>query len=108
MCRICLLASPDPHCRNMAKLEVRNLGLNGVNVDKDPLELADGELSSGQNAIQDIMAGKSAIRKRPGLLAFNTSAAAGLVLGGTEMPLIDLSVNGNVTIYIARGPLTGV
>jgi hypothetical protein len=92
----------------MAELKVTNFGLNGVNVDKNPLELADGELTQAQNAISDPASGRSTLRKRPGLIAFNTSVTAGMVLGGIDVPLVNLSTSrgGTVAVYIGRGPLT--
>jgi hypothetical protein len=88
------------------KLTVETFGLLGVNVDRNPLELNDGELIQAQNAISDPAAGKSSIRKRPGLLAFTTSLTAGTVLGGIDMPLLDVSSGGTVGIYLGRGPTT--
>jgi hypothetical protein len=88
------------------KLVVATFGLLGVNVDKNPLELNDGELIQAQNASSDPAAGQSSIRKRPGLIAFNTSTTAGTVLGGSDVPLQDQSHVGNVAIYIGRGPTT--
>ncbi len=88
------------------KLRVESLGLNGVNVDKNPLELADNELMQARNYISDPAAGQSSIRKRPGLIAFNTSSFAGTVLGGTDLPLADQSVvqGAGLAIYIGRAP----
>lgn len=89
----------------MPKLIVKDLGTRGVNVDKNPLEMDDSELLSCQNAISDPAAGESSIRKRPGLIAFNVVDTAGTVLGGSDLPLQDLSASGTRYLYLGRGPL---
>lgn len=89
----------------MAKISVDTLGLHGVNVDKNPLELDDNEVVRAQNAISDPAAGRASLRKRPGLLAINTRAVTGgTVLGGIDLPLQDLSASGIHWIYLGRGP----
>jgi hypothetical protein len=88
----------------MAIITVVSMGQFGVNVDKDPLELDNNELTQAQNAITIAESGRSAIRKRQGLVAFNTSLAAGAVLGGIGVPLQDLSASGTHYIYVGRGP----
>jgi hypothetical protein len=88
----------------MPKITVEAMGQLGVCVDKDPLELDDNELLQGQNAITVTESGRSALRKRPGLVAFNTTAAAGSVLGGVLVPLQDLSAQGVHYVYVGRGP----
>ena len=90
----------------MADLNVLSLGMAGVNVDKDPLELDDNELVQAQNAINDPSAGRSALRKRPGLTAFTVSTTTGTVLGGISLPIVDSSTLGLRTMFIGRGPLT--
>ncbi len=87
----------------MAKLIVEGMGLAGTNVDKNPLELGDDELMQSKNAISDPAAGKSSLRKRPGLVNFTDIATAGVVLGGTSVPVLD-ERNGTHFIYIGRGP----
>ena len=90
-----------------APLIVESLGLNGVNVDKDPLELGDNELMQAVNYISDPQSGQSAIRKRPGLIAFNTSIFAGTILGGCDLAFSDqsaISGNAGLLIYLGRGP----
>lgn len=86
----------------MPGLIIKQLGLRGVVVDKDPLEMEENELLKAQNAIKDTTAGNAAIRKRPGLLIFNTTTAAGPVLGGVGVPLLNLSVTGLRVMYIGR------
>lgn len=88
----------------MPKLVVETLGLKGVNVDRNPFELTDGELVSAQNATSVPTSGAASLRKRPGLLAFTTSLLEGAVLGGIGVPLLDLSSGGTLRIYIGRGP----
>jgi hypothetical protein len=79
-------------------IKVTELGLNGVNVDKNPLELDDNEVRQAQNAIPS----SKSIRKRPGLGQFNVDDTAGSVLGGTTVPLID-RFSGFTTLYLGRG-----
>jgi hypothetical protein len=87
-------------------LKVNKLGINGVNVDKDPLEIGINEVTLAQNAISIITSGREAIGKRPGIVAFTTTATAGDVLGGLDLPLVNLSTLGDVTIYLGRGPIS--
>ncbi len=89
----------------MANLVVNTLGLKGVNVDKSPAELDEGELVSAQNAISVVSTGRSSLRKRPGLVAFTLESTAGTVLGGSDLPLQDLSAFGTHFIYLGRGPI---
>lgn len=86
------------------RIVIDTLGLKGVNVDKNPLELDPAELTVGQNCISDPSSGRSSLRKRPGLGGFTTSAMSGAVLGGIGVPLLDLSHVGTIRIYIGRGP----
>lgn len=89
----------------MAKLSVTHMGQAGVNVDKNPLELDDNELTHAQNAVSDTLVGRSTLRKRPGLIAFNDVAiTAGTVLGGSDLPLRNDSASGTRSLYIGRGP----
>lgn len=85
----------------MASIKVTELGLNGVNVDKNPLELDDNEVRQAQNAISTVGTSRS-IRKRPGLGVFNVDESTGAVLGGTTVPLID-RFSGFTTLYLGRG-----
>jgi hypothetical protein len=84
----------------MAKLIVQGMGLAGVNVDRNPLELADNELTQSQNASTN---GNSSLRKRPGLLNFSTTVTAGTVLGGVSLPFQD-QLHGTHYLYVGRGP----
>lgn len=86
------------------KIDVRALGLLGVNVDKDPLELSDNELRRAQNAIHDQLGVNAGIRKRPGRHAFNSATLGGIVLGGIGVPITNLSVQSDPAIYVGRGP----
>lgn len=89
----------------MAELKVTHMGLAGVNVDKDPLELGDNELRQSQNAASDVSAGFSTLRKRAGLIAFNTAVITeGDVLGGSDLPLRNTSNTGLRNLFIGRGP----
>lgn len=88
----------------MAKLTVKDLGLHGVNTDKDPLELNDGECRQLQNAIHEPLGNNAGLSKRPGLIAFNLTTLAGAVLGGIAVPLLNQSESGATLIYIGRAP----
>jgi hypothetical protein len=80
------------------KTDVKALGLRGVNVGLNPLERDDSDLEHAQNAITE----SDALRKRPGLIAFTTSATAGTVLGGIDLPMPD-RVTGTRFLFIGRG-----
>lgn len=89
----------------MGSLSVTHMGEAGVNIDKGPLALDDNELVLGQNAFSDVEIGREALRKRPGLIAFNVAAiTAGSVLGGSDLPLRNTSNLGLRGLYIGRGP----
>jgi len=88
----------------MPPLNVRNMGLRGVNVDNNPLDLEDNQLTQSQNAVTDPASGASTLSKRQGLIGFNTSDVTGSVLGGSPVPGPNLSTGGSVTIYVGRGP----
>lgn len=83
-------------------LKVQNIGALGVNVDTDPISMEDAELRLAQNAIRDPLGADSGLRKRPGLLAFNTATAAGVVLGGIGVPIQDLTSHGLHITFIGR------
>lgn len=87
-------------------ISVKTLGRKGVNVDKDPFDLDDDELTNAQNTISDPAKGQSAVRKRPGFDDFNTTTLTYDVLGGAPLPGPNLSTGGVVTIYIGRGPIS--
>lgn len=76
------------------KLNVFGLGSLGVNVDKNPINLEDGELSKAQNAIHDPSGSMGGIRKRKGLTKVNSVAAAGAVKGAIGVP-ISIGTAGN-------------
>lgn len=70
------------------KLDVYSLGSLGVNTDKNPLELEDGELFKSQNAIHDPLGSLGGLRKRAGLVKLNSVAAAGAINGAIGVPLL--------------------
>lgn len=76
------------------KLNVFGLGSLGVNVDKNPINLEDGELVKGQNAIHDSSGSMGSVRKRKGLTKVNAIAAAGAVKGAIGVP-ISIGTAGN-------------
>lgn len=69
------------------KLNVYNLGANGVCVDRNPVELEDGDLTKAQNAIHDPQGSMGGLRKRRGLVKLNSVAAAGAVKGAIGVPI---------------------
>lgn len=84
-----------------SNLVISHMGLAGVNVDKNSLELSDNELTQAQNAV----AFNASLRKRPGLVAFNTATiTSGAVLGGMDLPLPDASASGSRSLFVGRGP----
>lgn len=84
------------------KINAFNLGSLGVNVDKSPIHLDDGEWTSTQNAIQDHTGYTGAIRKRPGLVKFNSVALAGSVSGGMGVPLGTNGIVDTARLYVAQ------
>jgi hypothetical protein len=74
------------------KLNVYNLGSLGVNVDKNPVQLEDGELTKAQNAIHDPTGSMGGVRKRPGLTKINSSAVSGSVFGVINVPIAPITV----------------
>lgn len=84
-------------------LSVTNLGERGVNVDLNPLQLADNQFRKAQNVISDPLGVELGLTNRPGLIHFNASAANGTILGGESVPLTNLNT-GNRFFYIGRGP----
>lgn len=70
------------------KLSVYGLGSLGVNVDSNPINLEDGELTKSQNAIHDPVGSGGGLRKRPGLVKINSIAAAGSIVGAVNVPLV--------------------
>jgi hypothetical protein len=89
----------------MPKIKVDTLGDYGVNVDKNPLALRDGEFTKAQNAIRNPIGTIGGIKNRPGLRAINTASSSAIILGGIGVPLQDQSANGTHFVYIGRGPV---
>lgn len=87
----------------MGVIKVFSLGAKGVNVDKNPIEMQDDELRLAQNAIRDPLGNDSGVRKRPGLKAQNSTVAAGIVMGGVGVPLLDESPFGTRYLFLGRG-----
>ena len=81
------------------------IGSKGVNVDKNPLQLDDSELRQAQNAISDPLGVELGLTNRPGVDKFNSAVAAGPILGGIGVPLLNLA-SGIKMFYIGRGPKT--
>lgn len=86
-----------------SKLNIYDVGGGGVNLVKNPLQLADNELTKGQNVefIPDAgTGGQGALTKRGGLAALNSAALAGSVLG---LVGLNLETTYTRTLYAARG-----
>lgn len=68
-------------------INVNDLGMGGVNVDSNPLDLADAELTNSQNAtLGRIKKRGSALIKRRGLERINQASLGAAILGGIEAP----------------------
>ena len=83
-------------------LDIWGLGTRGVNVDLSPLHLDNEHLRKAQNAISDPLGTEIALTNRPGLIEFNDSAAAGAILGGIGVPLLNTHT-GSRFFLIGRG-----
>lgn len=73
------------------KINLFQLGYGGVNNTKDPLHLADNELTQAQNAeiVEDVnVGGAGALAKRGGLQALNSSPLSGSVTGIFSFPIL--------------------
>lgn len=87
----------------MAKINLYGLGAGGVNLVKNPLQLADDELTQAQNAELNPDAnigGEGALSKRGGLAVLTGSALGGSVLGMVGVSLLTTYVR---TLYAALG-----
>ena len=89
----------------MPILLVDNLGAKGVNVDLDPLHVADNEFRACQNLIADPLGAELALRSRPGFTPFTAVPAAGAILGGIGVPLANKMTSTRFW-YLGRGPIT--
>lgn len=87
-------------------IDIQNLGVKGVNVDLNPLQKENNQFSKAQNIISDPLGVERGIKNRPGLVHFNGSAANGTILGGTSVPLVDMTAGGLHMFYIGRGPVS--
>lgn len=72
------------------KTDLYNLGEKGVNRVKSPVHLADGELTTAQNAQIIPYHGQRALAKRRGMTLLNvTTAAAGAIMNFFRVSLVD-------------------
>ena len=71
----------------MGIFKVYAFGIQGVNIDSDPISLQDQELRLAQNTISDVLGEDSGVRKRPGLNQFNTEDTGGIILGGISVSI---------------------
>lgn len=85
-------------------IRLLNLGKEGVNVDSSNLHMQEGEVRKAQNVVADANRQNFGLANREGLGRFNASAAAGTVLGGICVPLIDeLSGPGSAESHLYIG-----
>ena len=87
----------------MAKIQIRTLGLKGVNLDKDPLQLDVDELRYAQNAISEPLGALSGVKNRPGLGAFTPDDANASILGGIGVLAPNGAANGDGFLFLGRG-----
>lgn len=87
------------------KLDVYNLGENGVDVVKSPLHQADGDLIQAQNAMPDPAGLEGGIRKRGGMAKVNAIALTGSIGGAVHVPL---PAPGTRTYYLGQHQMGGV
>lgn len=79
------------------KLNIFGTSAGGVNVDKNPIELEDGELTKAQNCISAI-ASDGSIQKREGLVKYNSVTAAGAIMGAIGVPLQNTTPIGSLMV----------
>ena len=84
----------------MAPYKNYTLGKAGVNVDKSDLHVSPEELRQAQNAIRNKLGVDGGLCNRPGLVKFNSVAAAGSLLGGIGVP--NASLVDNSVLYLAK------
>lgn len=71
------------------KQNVYNLGEEGIDIVESPVHVADGVVLSAQNAQLAPSELEGSIRKRDGMAKFNSSVAAGPILSGFNVSLVD-------------------
>ena len=88
-------------------LVIAQLGTGGVNLVKDPLEMADNELLLAQNAEPYREQGVAGVRKRPGLQKINANGAVAPIIGSAPIDNPQSPDPGTAPIIIPYGPTTG-
>lgn len=85
------------------KTNVFNLGALGVNRNKNPLQVIDGELLIAQNGIPRLHQGRLAIAKRDGMSKINETTAAGAILAIINLPYTEAAdeLSGDPPVFIA-------
>lgn len=86
----------------MGKIVIKTLGLQGVNTDKNPLELSPDELTQSQNAVNEVRGAWVGLVKRQGLVEHSTDSGMGPVLGGVGV-LESSGDEGLFTLFLGRG-----
>ncbi len=72
-----------------SKLNVYNLGQEGINRVKAPVQVKDGELIQSQNATVKPILAQLALSKRDGMAKANLQEAAGTILAIANLPVAD-------------------
>jgi hypothetical protein len=71
------------------KHNVYNLGEAGIDIVESPVHVADGVVLTAQNAQLAPVDLEGAIRKRDGMAKFNALVAAGQIVSGFNVSLLD-------------------
>lgn len=81
------------------KIDLYNLGSKGVNTTKSAIHLDDGELVQAQNMQPDPRGEFGGVKTRDGLVAINSSAASGTIMGAVSVALPLVVTR---TVYVGR------
>lgn len=73
------------------KQNVYNLGEQGIDIVESPVHVAEGVVLNAQNAQLAPIELEGALRKRDGMAKFNASVAAGAIVSGFNVSLVDPS-----------------
>lgn len=71
------------------KHNVYNLGEEGIDIVESPVHVAEGVLLNAQNAQLSPIDLEGGFRKRNGMAKFNSSVAAGAIVSGFNVSLVD-------------------
>ena len=85
------------------KLDLYNLGDQGVSLVPSPVHAPDGSYLAAQNAHNNVQGAQHGISKRPGLAKMTATAASGAILAFAAIPFIDPAV----TVIAGKTPTEG-